>query len=1022
MKKALSIVVVAIIVFSSFETLTPQVMGWAGWVIVAEGVHAKMTRDALDGLGFSALDIELIAAFADEVDLTLGHCSYANHRVSEYQILFQEYGGDPCNQSGAESWARDLISSARRSYAAGNIAEGRFYLGYAIHFIQDAACPPHVFPFKEDQPSPHTLFEVYTLNWYGAIGNDWQSEVKNAPILEIIGPTHLRDKVKWAADLVHSLSCSYVSQNGTVYGNPPVTGWYMSDEDIGFSMAIAASLVKGATKWALSGTWPSDVAVTKSGPDAVSPGEELTFSIEYSNRDEGVARNVILRDFLSQEVEVKSASAGGIYDAATHSVSWNIGDLKSYSRGEVTITVSVPSAVPVGTTLENIAEITTTSLEYPHGNNRDVKSTIVALADVTVAKYGQDNVVQGDKLTYRIDYFNMGTTAKNVVLKDFLPSETSFFSASGGGIYDSASNCVTWYLGTLPSYFSGSVSVTILVPSSVPVSTVLKNTAKITTTSHESKNDNNQFVTSTIVLARPTTILITPIEGYINGSPILRGWAPVTFTCLGNSSVIGVDINIHFDDGGPDIMKLMTKLSGTYDWTLTYTFAGRGGWGIVTFTVHYPTGDQIITRRIFVRTRLYDPSGHVYDALTGERIQGVTVTLLRFDVALNQFVVVLSDDPGIYPNANPQVTDEIGEYGWMVSSGIYMVKAEKQGYTSNFALVSVPPPATDVNIPLMPADMTPPVTSISFEEPSYVDSLDNTHLTSATLVRLMAEDNPDGSGVAFTVYKIHNATYDSGWITCTEPFYLIGLSDGAYEIGYNSTDYAGNVEPTNTATVILDNTGPLVAIVNPPSGRALQDGVTFIISAIDAASGVSSVNFTIREANGGEGIPLGFEDIPATYNATTGKWTLFFDTLQLPDGYYIVLVKAKDNLGNIGPTIIVPYSIRNWAVIGLLPASETNKAGRTMPVKFALRVAASVDPNQPFVYNEDLTIKIFATNDPSNILQTSTYGDTARDYRINTVNELYITNFQTLKTPKTYVVEIYRNEMLIGTFEFETVK
>jgi len=91
-------------------------------------------------------------------------------------------------------------------------------------------------------------------------------------------------------------------------------------------------------------------------------------------------------------------------------------------------------------------------------------------------------------------------------------------------------------------------------------------------------------------------------------------------------------------------------------------------------------------------------------------------------------------------------------------------------------------------------------------------------------------------------------------------------------------------------------------------------------------------------------------------------------------------------------------------------------------VKFALRVVASVDPSQLFVYNEELTIKIYATDDPSNILQTSTFGDTARDYRINTISEHYITNFKTLKTPRTYTVEVWRKDMLIGIFHFQTVK
>ena len=316
-------------------------------------------------------------------------------------------------------------------------------------------------------------------------------------------------------------------------------------------------------------------------------------------------------------------------------------------------------------------------------------------------------------------------------------------------------------------------------------------------------------------------------------------------------------------------------------------------------------------------------------------------------------------------------------------------------------------------------DDVPPETSILFGEPKFVvDGVP--YLTSATPIELFAEDNVGGSGVASTAYRIYNASYDSGWITYIEPFCLTGLSDGTYQIDYNSTDHAGNMEPTKTATVILDNTGPSIDIVNPPIGCALQDGVTFTASVSDAC-GTRSLNFSIREANGGQGIPVGFEDMPATYNENTGNWELTFDTLQLPDGYYIVIVDAEDNLGNTA-SLTAHYSIRNWAVLQLLPATPNNKAGRTIPVKFSLRVDASVDPNQPFVYNEELTIEIYVKNDPNTILQISKYGTTARDYRINTISELYITNFQTLKTPTTYVVEIYRNEMLIGKFEFKTVK
>jgi hypothetical protein len=889
--------------------LTPKVMGWAGVPVLANH-HGEMARDALEGLGWSNEMIGSIPEYANNVDIDLPHCEYSNHRLTRYQEEFERYGGDKCVFNGAEWSAEIYIRAAREFYEAGNIAMAEQNLGYAIHFIQDAFCPPHIFPFSEHPThgwgiAPHLRFEIYTSSNYGF--RNWQERVKIAEPFIIMSPEDLLNlTTTLAANIRFSQEqrVRYVRQDGTPVNDPPWVGWYMSDEDIGEWMEKAASVVKGAAKWAFPREYyAADVAVQKHGPFEVEQGDNLQLRIDYFNMEEGTARNVILTDYLASQVGFVSASEGGTYDAARHCVRWDIGTLECFSTGSVTLVVSVPSSVQVGTILRNVANISTSSSEYDESNNQNTVLTTVVEPPPPVP----DLYVDGGTL--------------------------------GGS-------------GSFPTLR-------------------------------------------------------------------VRWGSQVRFVYHGDETVVSVKIRILLSDG-TSIRKPMTRIPETYDWSFTYTFY-KSGWTEITYEVSYATGHIAIeSHKIYIL--FYDPSGFVYNALTRERIQGATVTLLRFDLAVKQFVEVSSDDAGIDPHVNPQVTDEIGGYGWMVSLGIYMVRAEKQGYTTNFALASVPPPATDVNIPLTPIDVTAPTTSISCREPIYRDILDNTYVTSATLFTLIAEDNIDGSGVASTSYRIYNTlTYDTGWLTYDEPFNLKEIADGTYIIDYNSTDVAGNVEPTKTAAVVLDNTVPSVTMLNPPSGCALQDGVTFIVSADDSGSGVSSLNFSIREADGAEGKPVSFEDFPVVYNATMDKWTLLFDTLQLPDGYYIVIVKAKDNLGNIGSTI-VPYSFRNWAVIELLPASETNKAGRTMPVKFSLRVSASVDPNQPFVYNEELVIKIYATDDPSNILQTSTFGDTARDYRINTLSEHYITNFQTLKTPKTYRVEIWRKDMLIGWFEFSTVK
>ena len=267
---------------------------------------------------------------------------------------------------------------------------------------------------------------------------------------------------------------------------------------------------------------------------------------------------------------------------------------------------------------------------------------------------------------------------------------------------------------------------------------------------------------------------------------------------------------------------------------------------------------------------------------------------------------------------------------------------------------------------------------------------------------------------------------------------LIGVSTGTYTLSIGSIDQGVVIEEkvnkneicegmihkywlqwTSTGDLIIDNTPPLITVHTPSEGMALQDGVTLQVSAWDLST-VASMTFSIKCAQGNIISPE-FESMPAN-PINNGKWELHFDTTQLPDGFYLFVANGTDVLGNWG-TAVVQFSICNWACLELLPASESNKAGRMMPVKFSLRVVEAVDPAQPFVYNEELTIVIYEEGDPDEILQTSTYGDTARDYRIDSEDEHYITNFRTIgKKPKTYVVEIYRKGMLIGSFTFETVK
>jgi len=248
---------------------------------------------------------------------------------------------------------------------------------------------------------------------------------------------------------------------------------------------------------------------------------------------------------------------------------------------------------------------------------------------------------------------------------------------------------------------------------------------------------------------------------------------------------------------------------------------------------------------------------------------------------------------------------------------------------------------------------------------------------------------------------------------------------GIYTLEFATEDLDGTFESIlgvdNFRVTVVDNTPPQVEIIVPQPDAAVQDGVTFL-AAVDDVSEVVDVYFCVREPDGGSGTPIGYEELPAILTTTHAQWEYQFDTTVLPDGYYVILSKAIDSYGNEGWSEVVPFSIRNWTASEMLPASASNKAGRTVPIKFSLKVDEAVDPARPFIHNEQLEIKIYDASDPDTILHTSLFGDTSGDFRINDTEELYITNFKTDKSPAEYVVEIWRlnEDFLIGSFAFET--
>ena len=180
---------------------------------------------------------------------------------------------------------------------------------------------------------------------------------------------------------------------------------------------------------------------------------------------------------------------------------------------------------------------------------------------------------------------------------------------------------------------------------------------------------------------------------------------------------------------------------------------------------------------------------------------------------------------------------------------------------------------TNVSVDQVIVDSEPPVTNSSL----FGTAGTKGWFTSAVTVTLTASDGL--SGVAETAYRVDGAA----WQTYSGPFLL---GDGRHVLEYRAADAAGVMEPTNTARINVDTTGPVFENA-APLGVTTTSDVTVSWEASDLTSGLAEFELSV---DGGPFVSVGGNRSGA---------------LTLSDGPHRVTLKAIDAAGNVGMTTIV---------------------------------------------------------------------------------------------------------------------
>lgn len=237
------------------------------------------------------------------------------------------------------------------------------------------------------------------------------------------------------------------------------------------------------------------------------------------------------------------------------------------------------------------------------------------------------------------------------------------------------------------------------------------------------------------------------------GSTMLNSQGQATIAMpAGDRSDLTITIAVECSDGGEATDATLNYAGQSYAMT-----SGGGDGTVASFSAIVPSADMTGSGDVDVsvqcdggdvsgnvgRLVLYDPSGILTDASTGDPVEGAQVTLHRVPgweartgpddtrqdtcesnlsrtdgedwsqpAPTDEGVVADAESGRISPTVNPFISSATGYYGWDVAAGCWYVTVSADGYEPlTSPVVGVPPEVTDLDLALTPAtdsDSTPP--------------------------------------------------------------------------------------------------------------------------------------------------------------------------------------------------------------------------------------------------------------------------------------------------------------------------
>lgn len=189
-----------------------------------------------------------------------------------------------------------------------------------------------------------------------------------------------------------------------------------------------------------------------------------------------------------------------------------------------------------------------------------------------------------------------------------------------------------------------------------------------------------------------------------------------------------------------------------------------------------------------------------------------------------------------------------------------------------------------------------------------------------------------------------------------------GLTEGEHTLYVNSTDSWGNVGMASSASLNVDQTGPIITSVSVIPGVLTELSAVRLNTALtDAPSGSPAVNSTVQKAEGfidavgepGTGFPLIPRDGLFDEQMEEAYGDVSFATiLSLSDGVHTLYVHGQDSSGNWGATSSVAFSIQPQILFA--DGFESGNFANWEPQIITAAESLAVTPNAAFIGNNGM--------------------------------------------------------------------